>query len=93
MCVCLHILRSKWLSHHVGLILSQGTTGLWCDVGVEATIPNYHMMHNTKAGIVCLVSQPRSRNCIIAGNGGVGVSLQKYKGTYPKPEFNLYHLK
>ena len=68
-----------------GLTLSQGTTGLWCDVGVEASVRNCHITDNAEAGVVCLASHPLIRHCIIAGNQGDGLSLQKHQGTYPKP--------
>jgi len=68
-----------------GLTLSQGTTGLWCDVGVEATIHNCHMTDNTEAGVVCVASHPWIHHCIIAGNKGDGLSLQGHQGTYAQP--------
>jgi len=68
-----------------GLTLSQGTTGLWCGIGVEATIHNCHMTDNTEAGMVCVASHPWIHHCIIAGNQGDGLSLQKHQGTYARP--------
>jgi len=68
-----------------GLTLSQGTTGLWCDVGVGATVQNCHMTNNTEAGMVCLGSHPWIHHCIMAGNQGEGLALRKHQSAYPQP--------